>query len=201
MDMVVGSRSQSTAKAEACRRTPSLDLGKIGMVPAYRWTMKMERMLLLVVACAACIGWINRPDAPEEKRVIGPTETVEIAEASIGLLARVDTGAKTTSVHAEAIKVDGGFVSFELAGPCGARLPMRLPIAKTQSVRSAVGSEERIFVELTLEHDGHAKAVLVNLKDRSHMTYPLLLGRNWLEDDYVVDVSLAKDTAASATRG
>jgi hypothetical protein len=176
---------------KSCAMPPhSMDDRKIGMLRAYPLAMKMERLLLLGVACAACIGWIHGPDAPEPKHVIGPTETVEIAEASMDLLARVDTGARTTSVHAEGIKVDGGFVSFELAGPCGARVPMRLPIAKTQEVRSATGSEERIFVELTLEHDGRAKSVLVNLKNRSHMTYPLLLGRNWLKDDYVVDVSL-----------
>ena len=162
--------------------------------------MKTERLLLLGVACAACIGWIHGPDKPEQKRVIGPTEHVEIAEAELGLLARVDTGAKTTSVHAEAIQLDGEFVNFVLEGPCGAQVPMRLPIAKTQAVRSAVGSEKRVFVELTLEHDGHAKPVLVNLKDRSHMTYPLLLGRNWLQDDYVVDVSLPAEAVEQASQ-
>jgi hypothetical protein len=31
--------------------------------------------------------------------------------------------------------------------------------------------------------------VLVNLNDRSAMKYRLLLGRNWLENDYLVDVA------------
>lgn len=151
--------------------------------------MNAKRMLLLVLACTACMGWVHRPVGQESKRVIGPTETVDIAEASIGFLGRVDTGAKTTSLHAESIEMDGSMVRFELAGPDGRRIVMQRPIAKTDIVRSAAGSEERIFVELTLEHEGYAKPVLVNLKDRSHMTYPLLLGRNWLKDDYVVDVS------------
>lgn len=151
--------------------------------------MNAKRMLLLVLACSACMGWVHRPAGEESKRVIGPTEMVDIAEASIGFLGRVDTGAKTTSLHAESIEMDGSMVRFELAGPDGRRLAMRRPVAKIDTVRSATGSEERIFVELTLEHEGYAKPVLVNLKDRSHMTYPLLLGRNWLKDDYVVDVS------------
>jgi len=151
--------------------------------------MNGPRILLVFAMCAACIGWIHRPSGEVGKRVIGPTETVDIVEASFGLLGRVDTGAKTTSVHAESIQVDGELVSFDLACPNGRRISMQRPIAKTDKVRSAAGSEERIFVELTLEHAGHAKPVLVNLKDRSHMAYPLLLGRNWLKDDYVVDVA------------
>lgn len=151
--------------------------------------MNAQRMIVLAVVCAACMGWMHRPTGEETKRVIGPTEIVGIAEASVGLLGRVDTGARTTSVHAESIRVDGEMVSFELTGPDGQRVSMQRPIAKTRAVHSATGSEERIFVELTLEHEGYAKPVLVNLKDRSHMTYPLLLGRNWLKDDYVVDVS------------
>jgi hypothetical protein len=31
---------------------------------------------------------------------------------------------------------------------------------------------------------------LVSLSDRSDLKYPLLLGREFLEDDFVVDVSL-----------
>jgi hypothetical protein len=30
---------------------------------------------------------------------------------------------------------------------------------------------------------------MVNLNDRSAMKYRLLLGRNWLENDYLVDVA------------
>ena len=30
----------------------------------------------------------------------------------------------------------------------------------------------------------------VNLRDRSAMTYKLLIGRNWLSEDYLVDVDI-----------
>lgn len=151
--------------------------------------MTVKRTLLIAVACAACVGWLQRPTTPEAKRLIGPTETVEISEASIGFLGRVDTGATTTSLHAESIRMEDGAVRFTLVGPDGERVPVSRPVAKIDTVRSATGSERRVFVEFTLRHEGLAKSVLVNLKDRSHMTYPLLLGRNWLKDDYLVDVS------------
>ncbi len=153
--------------------------------------MNVRRTLLIAAACAVSIGWLQRPaaSASETKRLIGPTERVEISDASIGLLGRVDTGARTTSLHAESIQVNDGTVSFSLVGEDGERIPVSRPVAKIDTVRSAAGSEERIFVELTLEHDDLVKSVLVNLKDRSHMSYPLLLGRNWIQDDYLVDVS------------
>lgn len=151
--------------------------------------MTVKRNLLIAVVCAVSIGWLQPPATPETKRLIGPTETVEISEASIGYLGRVDTGARTTSLHAESIHMENGTVHFSLVGADGERVPVRRPVAKIDTVRSAAGSEERVFVELTLQHGDLTKSVLVNLKDRSHMTYPLLLGRNWIADDYLVDVS------------
>lgn len=123
--------------------------------------------------------------------MIGQTEKVEITEASIELLGRVDTGAASTSVHAEELRIDGNMVSFALTAPDGQRVFLRKPIAKTGNVRNAERNEQRIYVELTLHHAGLTKRVLVNLNDRASLTYPLLLGRNWLKDDFVVDVSRA----------
>jgi hypothetical protein len=151
--------------------------------------MNGQRILIIALACVACVGWIQRPQPTEAKRVIGQTEMIAISDASLALVARVDTGARTTSVHAENIEIADENVRFELVGNCGQRIAMERPITKTATVRNASGIEERVFVELTLEHDGNSKPVLVNLRDRSRMTYPLLLGRNWLQGDYVVDVS------------
>jgi hypothetical protein len=92
-------------------------------------------------------------------------------------------------VHAESLRVKDGMASFELVDHAGRRVPMRLPVARTGTIRNAERSEERIYVEMTLQYDGNAKKVQVNLNDRSGLTYPLLLGRNWLKDDYLVDVS------------
>ena len=56
-------------------------------------------------------------------------------------------------------------------------------------VRNAVGQEERVYVELTIRHQGVEKQVQASLNDRSSLNYALLLGRNWLQDDFVVDVT------------
>lgn len=62
-------------------------------------------------------------------------------------------------------------------------------VVDVSSVRNAQGVEERYVVELDLEWQGLNKRVEVNLRDRSAMTYKLLVGRNWLAGDVLVDVA------------
>jgi hypothetical protein len=48
-------------------------------------------------------------------------------------------------------------------------------------------------VPLTLRWKGVEKTVSVTLNDRNGMEYPLLLGRNFLRGDFVVDVDIDHD--------
>lgn len=163
--------------------------------------MTAQRTLLLAIACLACIGWIHTNPPSQTKSVVGQTATIGIGGTSLSLLARVDTGARTTSIHAESIEIRGQAVRFQLKDENGQRVVMERPIVKKANVRNAVGQEERVFVELTLDFNGHSKPLLVNLRDRSRMTYRLLLGRNWLDGDYLVDVSRKPDEPQSAHQG
>jgi hypothetical protein len=151
--------------------------------------MAREWLILLLALGAMGAGWIRVPDGEGAKRVIGQTARVEIAEAGMEFLGRVDTGAASTSVHAESVRVDGDVVDFVLVNRDGGRLEMRAPLAQTKLVRNAEGSERRVYVELTVRHEGIVKRVIANLNDRGGLTYALLLGRDWLQDDFVVDVS------------
>lgn len=146
----------------------------------------------LLSFCAVALGWAGMHFAQEEKKqVIGQTARVGIEETALEFVARVDTGAASTSLHAEEVQIQGGIVDFIAVNQDGARVPLRLPLAKTARVRNSGGTKERVYVEMTVNHAGRTKQVCVNLNDRSGLTYPLLLGRNWLEDEYVVDVSQA----------
>ena len=152
--------------------------------------MNGKRVIMLLALCALVAGWIHDPSTTDSaKRVIGQTARVGIGETAMEFVARVDTGAATTSVHAEEVRVANGMVDFVVVNRDGTRVPLRLPLARTGTVRNSGGSKERVFVEMTLSHEGMSKQVLVNLNNRSRLTYPLLLGRNWLKDDYLVDVS------------
>ena len=156
----------------------------------YGLGMNRKRIFMIIAAGALVVGWIRVPELAESpKRVIGQTARVGINEVAMDFIARVDTGAASTSLHAESVRVEDGMVGFVAVNQDGLRVPMRMPVARTGTVRNSGGEKERIFVEMTVNHDGRNKRVRVNLNDRSNLTYPLLLGRNWLEDDYLVDVS------------
>jgi hypothetical protein len=63
-------------------------------------------------------------------------------------------------------------------------------IADLAEVRTSEQAELRYKVPMTLRCEGIEKEVLVSLNDRSQMSYPMLLGRNFLHGDFVVDVDL-----------
>ena len=55
-------------------------------------------------------------------------------------------------------------------------------------VKTSEGSELRYIVPITITWKDNTSTLLVSLNDRSQMRYRLLLGRNWLRGDYIVDV-------------
>ena len=138
---------------------------------------------------AAGVWWLSAYPDVGSKQVVGPTVVVAVPEAGLEFAARVDTGAATTSVNARSIQVRDGMVDFVVANGLGEQAAMMAPLVKIDVVHTGAGSEKRVYVELTVIFEGRKKRVLANLNDRSHLDFPLLLGRNWLEGDYVVDVA------------
>jgi hypothetical protein len=128
------------------------------------------------------------------KQIVGATETVFIEDANLSFRARVDTGAKTSSIHAEGIKVDlsgdprGKPISFYLVTKAGKSKKIESHVNSVVKVKTSEQSEYRYVVPLIMEWNGLKKTTLVTLNDRSRMDYRLLLGRNWLHGDFVVDV-------------
>lgn len=165
---------------------------------------------------AALVGWgpLLRTAAAEEspvariaeKRIIGPTTIVAEADSEIDFRARVDTGATTTSLHVEEWAIEDE--SSEMAENVGKKIRIRIKNHRDESqwiesrieeigiVKTSAVAEQRYKVELTLCWNDVKKRVLVTLNDRSRMKYPLLLGRNFLQGDFVVDVDLKKHTGA-----
>ena len=125
---------------------------------------------------------------PTNKVIIGPVITVGINELNIELIGRVDTGAATTSINASNIKVADGHVDYTIINKDGNEYNFTSKIVKEKFVRNAEVREKRNYVYLTIEYQGVLKKTLVNLNDRSNSKYKILLGRNWLSGNYLVDV-------------
>jgi hypothetical protein len=110
------------------------------------------------------------------KKTIGLVEKVKIYGngSSVESEALVDTGAKMTSID---IKLAGK----AKLGPVTRIFKTKAPIIKEPDYRPVV--------KVTIEIKGEKFEVEANLNDRSHMRYPVLLGRNLLYGNFVVDVS------------
>ncbi|QTE23266.1 RimK/LysX family protein [Polaribacter cellanae] len=136
----------------------------------------------------------------KDKEIIGQKVTIKIKgtktkgaktkAAKIKFRARVDTGAKTTSINAKNIKKKGKYVKFSIVNRKGKKISITKKIIDERVVFNAEKKEKRIFVYLTLVYKKTSRKVLVDLNDRSTSTYKVLLGRNWLNGKYIVDVSL-----------
>jgi hypothetical protein len=123
----------------------------------------------------------------EEKVTIGTVEDVFLLPWRVKLPARIDTGAAKSSLDARDLKVHEDRVEFKLPQKYGG-LQLRLPIIEWKHVRTPEGLERRPIVELEICLGSKRIRTLVNLTDRSMVTYPLILGRNFLRENFVVDV-------------
>jgi hypothetical protein len=132
------------------------------------------------------------------KPVLGPTTLVAETESGFAFAARVDTGAKSCSIHAEDIDVVDGsprmeenvgkLVRFRINNPDGKPAWLERSIAEVAFVKNSDCSEWRYKVPLTLRCEGKEREVLVSLNDRSEMRYSALIGRNFLAGTFLVEV-------------
>lgn len=134
--------------------------------------------------------------------IIGAVEWVTVNPSGLRLEARIDTGAETTSIHAEDIQLvekDGKrYVHFKLIDPQSgevAELERRLRRKVRIKQTAGVPSERRFVVKLWVELGEIKELIEVTLSDRTDFEYPLLIGRNFLTDIAIVDVSRHHTTA------
>ncbi|TKB57619.1 ATP-dependent zinc protease family protein [Ferrimonas aestuarii] len=143
-----------------------------------------------------------------DKLVFGEVEKVTIEEVGFEFDTRVDTGAASSSLDA------GNIILFERDGNQWARFEVmdrnqpdlgprtvEAPVVRFVQIKKGTSGEPQrrpvIKVRLSIG-DYHADTEL-NLNDRSHLEYPLLLGRKFIKDIAVVDVS--QQYVQSATNG
>lgn len=138
-----------------------------------------------------------------DKRVIGASATIMEKRSELLFRARVDTGAKSCSLHIEDMKIEnesdnmadniGKVVRFNIKNGHKESHWLEAKIAGYVIIKTSNASDDRkrrYKVPLTFRYKDFEKTVLVTLNNRQHMEFPLLLGRNFLKGDFVVDVEL-----------
>lgn len=133
-------------------------------------------------------------ETPDGKMLFGSEEYVYVQEADATLAARVDTGATVSSIAATNIS------RFESDGVKKVRftiefndrsIDVEAPFIRVTRVRQSSSSEfsYRLVVGLNIKIADYSVYTEFNLMDRSHMDFPMLLGRSLLTDIASVDVS------------
>lgn len=128
----------------------------------------------------------------EGKRVIGGIEAVRIIPGDFVFPARIDTGAKTSSLHAEELQLferDGKrWVRFRLTDGSKSRVVEKKVIRRVRIKQQDAPPERRPVVKMRFILGGVSQSIQVTLTDRSNFQYKVLVGRNFLHDVYIVDV-------------
>lgn len=132
------------------------------------------------------------------KAVIGEVADFIMAE-DFPMQARIDTGAASTSIDATNIEVHdsahrmtnnvGKLVSFDITNKDGKVKRITAPIEQVVEINNAIGSEYRYKVKMKIQWNNRIQMLNVNLKDRSKLTYKMLIGRDWLADNAIVDTA------------
>ena len=127
--------------------------------------------------------------------VVGVAETVTIDPPGARVKARIDTGAEISSLHASNIipfERDGErWVRFDFsANDDGKTVTIERPLVRKVKIkRQDADSARRKVVEMRVRLGDIDEQIEVTLSDRSDFSYPMLIGRNFLTDNAVVDVS------------
>ncbi len=133
----------------------------------------------------------------DDKIILGRTEWIWLEAVNRVFRARVDSGATTSSLSAHHI------VEFERDGKKWMRFNMvpdddvddsyevEAPLVRFAQIRQASSQEvdRRAVIEMTIKIGEFTDTAEFTLTDRSSMTYPILLGREFLRDIALIDVA------------
>lgn len=129
------------------------------------------------------IGRIDKGDFPELK----------LQNISI----KVDTGAYTSSIHSHEIKeveLNGKkHIEFKLLDPSHLKYRdkiFKVKNYKVKTIKSSFGTvEQRFIIKTNIVIFDHEYPIELSLSERSDMKYPILLGRKFLNNRFIVDTS------------
>lgn len=180
----------------------------------------MQKLIAVVCLCLSCAvilpacatGSGRTLHTIEGRDVVGWVEFVRFHEHDLVAKAKLDSGAMTSSLHAEDItyfKKDGQkWVRFEFAKK--ARPPLHgmpavprqkqvieAPLKRMVKIKQhTVDHVRRPVVELPLSIGGKQYTAEFTLTDRDAFIYPVLLGRRFLQTALIIDPARIHVTGA-----
>lgn len=133
------------------------------------------------------------PLAYSESEVLGWIETIYLFPSQEKVNSKLDTGARTSSIYATDIQThhNGGelWVKFKLPAKGGdGGIHFDKPVVRETYIKKhALNSKHRYVVELNFCINGRTHTAEFTLADRGNFQYRVLIGRNVLRGNYLVD--------------
>lgn len=132
---------------------------------------------------------VARPVTSDPVQVYGWIEKVVVADMKDPLVAKLDTGAQTSSIHAESQQLferDGKkwvkFVVSDTREEGAKHYEMEAPLSRIVSIKEpGAESEERNVVRLSFKIGERQIKSEFTLKNRSNMLCPVLIGRTTIK--------------------
>ncbi len=131
----------------------------------------------------------------QEKKIIGTKEIISIIDLELfDLDVKVDTGADSNALHCDDIVIDDeNFVHFRLLDKVHSSYhgkKIKMPLYKIKKIKSSNGHvERRPSIRVNVLFFGRKYKTVISLTNRSDMKFPMLIGRKFLENKFLVDVS------------
>ena len=153
----------------------------------------MKRIFIILSFIMA--AWDLPAEQPEGPVIVGAVETVYLFPPGLSFSARIDTGAALSSLGAydlQSFPREGQlWVRFELCPEGGNGQTVELPVTRVVKIRQGSRSEllERYIVILDVQMANRQLSGEFSLADRRGMDYPVLIGRNLLAGNALVDVA------------
>ena len=159
----------------------------------------MNREFLALLGLLLLICAVVPPAVGSEKRTIGWVEKVRIYPGNLLVEARIDTGADMSSLHCDCItsfdRKGEKWVSFVVETADGKPNLMEQKVLRTAKIKRHFGEiQERMVIKLGVCLSTTYKETEVSVVDRSGLTYPMLVGRDFLGGDFLVDPSQSHKT-------
>ena len=161
---------------------------------------RLNKQLQQLTAASPAFANTNCPPssstAYDDKVVVGSTEWIYLTPPGHHYQARIDSGATTSSVSAQQItrfeRNGKPWVRFRLQHDDESTpIEIEAPLVRNVRIRqaSADGVDRRPVVSMTVNLGARLQQdAEFTLTDRSQMTYPILLGREFLRDITLIDV-------------
>lgn len=161
------------------------------------WSPNSVKSFMLIVCLVISSLWSNHTIAKDPARVIaGWVEKVRIDNSDFEVKAKLDTGARTSSINAKNIKSykknGERWVSFTLVLIDSKDNKHEINVDKPRSRRTKIKNHDgehdtRYVVDFEVCFNGRKITTEFTLADRREYIYDILLGRRFLREAAIVD--------------